>query len=639
MPGASGAGETMPEQTIALVNMPFASANAPSMQVGLLKAIAATHGIEVAAVYANVEFAARIGVDLFARLSDVHEAQLGEWVFSRAAFPSNTRADALPGRFPAVVAALAAETGTTAARLAALREHDAVAFVAELAERLLADGLRIACFTSTFQQNVASLALARELKRRDPEVFCLFGGANFDGPMGAAYLRAFEWIDAAVVGEADEAFPAVLDAVLAGRRPLPAMPGLIDRSRLDDAPHVERATFTRPLDTLPTPDYGDYFTALERAGLSRGGFEIPVRIPFESARGCWWGEKSHCTFCGVNGLGMGFREKSPSVVIRDLEILARRHRTVTFSAVDNILGPRLRAALTEELPRLGYDLELFYELKANLSREHVRALRNAGVDAVQPGIESLSSRLLTLMGKGIRAIQNVNALRWFRHHGVWARWSLLHGFPGEVATDYAEQAAMIPLLHHLQPPQMLCPVRVERFTPYFDGRAPGFTNLRPATAFELVYPEHLDTAQAAYLFEADCDVLVGPQAIEPLRAAVRGWQERWEADGMAPFLTFRNAPGGLFVDDGRTAPAAPRRLYCEAPLGDVYLACLDRPRSLASAGRALDERGIAMSTEELAAALEAFVAKGLMLREDDLYLALATPARHPHGAPGEVAPS
>ena len=33
------------------------------------------------------------------------------------------------------------------------------------------------------------------------------------------------------------------------------------------------------------------------------------------------------------------------------------------------------------------------------------------------------------VGKGIRAIQNVNALRWFRHHGVWARWSLLHGPP------------------------------------------------------------------------------------------------------------------------------------------------------------------------------------------------------------------
>ena len=101
----------MTDSGVALVNMPFSAANAPSMQIGLLKAIAAAHGIEVAAVYANVEFAARIGVDLFGRVSDVQEAQLGEWLFSRAAFPDNRRADDLPERFPAVVHTLTADTG------------------------------------------------------------------------------------------------------------------------------------------------------------------------------------------------------------------------------------------------------------------------------------------------------------------------------------------------------------------------------------------------------------------------------------------------------------------------------------------------------------------------------------------------
>ena len=62
-------------------------------------------------------------------------------------------------------------------------------------------------FTSTFQQNVASLALARAIKEEHPRVTTLFGGANFDSVMGLEYLRVFpgtEQADNAVywIGEA-----------------------------------------------------------------------------------------------------------------------------------------------------------------------------------------------------------------------------------------------------------------------------------------------------------------------------------------------------------------------------------------------------------------------------------------------------
>ena len=65
-------------------------------------------------------------------------------------------------------------------------------------------------FSSTFQQNVASLALARRIKERFPMVKVVFGGANFEGEMGPEYVRAFPFIDYAVVGEGDMAFPALL---------------------------------------------------------------------------------------------------------------------------------------------------------------------------------------------------------------------------------------------------------------------------------------------------------------------------------------------------------------------------------------------------------------------------------------------
>ena len=44
----------------------------------------------------------------------------------------------------------------------------------------------------------------------------------------------------------------------------------------------------------------EYF---ERLAATRFEEELKphIRILFESARGCWWGEKQHCTFCGLNG--------------------------------------------------------------------------------------------------------------------------------------------------------------------------------------------------------------------------------------------------------------------------------------------------------------------------------------------------
>jgi len=61
----------------------------------------------------------------------------------------------------------------------------------------------------------------------------------------------------------------------------------------------------------------------------------------------------------------------------------------------------------------------FYEVKANLTRVQVSALRAAGVTRIQPGIESLSDHVLKLIGKGTCGLRNVQLLKWCR--GVWDR--------------------------------------------------------------------------------------------------------------------------------------------------------------------------------------------------------------------------
>src|SRR5262245_64965086 len=135
------------------------------------------------------------------------------------------------------------------------------------------------------------------------------------------------------------------------------------------------------------------------------------------------------------------------------------------------------------------DAELFYEVKANLKKDQLRKLREAGIRAIQPGIESLSDPVLKLMRKGVSALQNVQFLKWCKELGIAPDWNILWGFPGEPPEEYARMAGLVPLLSHLRPPVQFGTIRVDRFSPnFFDAERLGFTDLSPLPAYGLVYP-------------------------------------------------------------------------------------------------------------------------------------------------------
>ena len=163
--------------------------------------------------------------------------------------------------------------------------------------------------------------------------------------MGPELVRTVDCIDVAVIGEGDETFPRLLSALAAGTD-LDAIPGL---ARRPDG-HVKVTppmSATVRLDDLPAPDYEEYFQRAEDLGILPRVGHRNVWLPIETARGCWWGAKHHCTFCGLNGTAMSFRSKSPERVLDELASQAKRYRSFRFEAVDNIMDT---AYLTKLFP-------------------------------------------------------------------------------------------------------------------------------------------------------------------------------------------------------------------------------------------------------------------------------------------------
>ncbi|UXH76374.1 RiPP maturation radical SAM C-methyltransferase [Roseateles amylovorans] len=612
--------------SIILCNLPFASAKRPSLQAGLLKGLAEQAGWRCSTLHLNLDFAVLIGSERYELLCQHRGVQLSDWLFSVAAFgasapdPDGQLLQDLPPSFFTELQRL--DIDDAPAWLLRLRHAVVPAYVSACGQAVLAADAEVVGFTSTFQQNTASFALARWLKQAQPRIQTLFGGANFDDVMGLEYVRSVPAVDFAAIGEADDSFPRWLRAMAKGED-AGAVEGIASR-RPDGSVRYQPVgkPFER-LDDLPVPDYAEYFTRAERLGFFDGQAGRAVDLPVEGARGCWWGEKHHCVFCGLNAGTMKFRSKSPQRFVDEVTALTRNYRSLHIETVDNIIDMSYFQTVLPIMQQLKASWNIFYEVKSNLTPDQIATLANAGVRRIQPGIESLSSPVLKLMRKGVRGIQNVNLLRWCRYHGIRVSWNLLWGFPGEAREHYDEQRALLPKLVHLQPPDGCGRLWMERFSPLYTQRELlGVTDIRPSASYRHVYPETVDLSRAAYFFDYAVQGALPDETFHPIAEFIEQWRT-WAKGTPRPQLSCQSAPGYVRITDTRT-PDRTGAYELGDELATVYQAFLDRPTSADMVARST---GIEVG--RVHEAVQAFVDRELMMQEDTLALALAVPERAP----------
>lgn len=608
---------------IGLVNMPWARTHTPSIQCGLLKAWLTRYGHDVDVHYFNLDLSSRIGsirYDVFSEICSDRVTLLSEWLFTTAAYGHIDDTEYFDN-VPDELLAMLRQYDVTADTLRELRDVVLPGWIDDLASRSHWQDYDLVGFTSTFEQNLATLAMARTLKERHPELRIMCGGANFDGEMGQEFARVFRFIDYVVSGEGDLIVPALAARVSAGGSPL-GLPGV---SGWDGDRFVTngQAPKVNDMDLAPTPDYGDYFTTLERLGRDRVLGEKGVSLLYESSRGCWWGEKHHCTFCGLNAMGMAYRSKSPDQVVTELAALTSKHNVLLVQTVDNIMDMRYLRTMCSTLAERHWDIELFFEIKANMSRDQLRTMRRAGVKSIQPGVESLSTHVLELMRKGSTMLTNVRILKWSRYFGFKVVWNILAGFPGETDEDYEQQTDLVASLTHLEPPDAVGRLWLERFSPYFTDDYP-IHDVRASAAYRFIYPDpEIDLDKIAYFFDYQADGVSSDLVFERLRKRTDEWKRRW-ADGPRPRLDYQRGPDWLTITDTRGERR--RRITIRSWSALAYLACDDKPHTADwVADHLASEHGVPVAAERVGRFFESCVEQRLMVGEDGKYLALALP--------------
>jgi len=604
---------------VRLISMPFAEVTRPPLGLLQLQSVLRSEfddAVEVEVIFGTNAFAKHIGVSLYQEICGnmTHlYAGLGDWLFRSLAFPQQPdNAEAYLARFYP-----GEEHRSFRKNLLQIRTQLPLIMLDIIEDHALHEA-DLCGFTTMFQQTCAALAIINTLKEQNPAQFIVMGGPNCDAPMGEVLLGMAPQIDVVFSGPALLSFPEYLRQLLThGQPPKHAIPGVYTRKRvqlLNDRSTIGRE---RDINDEVVIDYSRFVLQLEQVD--------PVLKPivsFETSRGCWWGERAHCTFCGLNAESMDYRSLAPDKAVRMFDRMFEQVPDAAYySAVDNILPKSYpNEALPQVRPPGG--TYIFYEVKADLSEQDFERLREASVSVVQPGIEALNTRTLKLMRKGTTAFMNVRFLKNCMRYGITPAWNLLTGFPGEEAPTYEKYERDLPLLVHLPPPSGVFMVRFDRFSPYFTERDKYQLDLEPMDFYSYVYPLAPEAvADLAYYF---VDKNYAPYKVAALswlgklRVVVDAWLDKWKST--PPILQLDS--DGQTVLDSRFSNTVTRIQPSAAALSMLNL-ITERPAGLQELFSKAQVAGI----EAPRATLDELNQHRLLFEEAGQYMSLVLPSR------------
>lgn len=613
---------------VALINMPFASINRPSIGMTQLSSVLKSRfpdQVSVELTYLNHDFAHYMGVPFYKRIAELMDhlsTGLGDWFFRQLAFPhlpDNTE-EYFKRCYP-----VRTERTRMLKKLILEKRAEVEPFLESVIDKYGFAEAHVVGFGSTFMQTVGCFAMARLLKARNPEIITVMGGANCEAKMGREIARQVPQIDFVFSGPSLQSFSTFVDHLtkknfkachqingVYSKQNCGSDSGLVSIGRF--APVAEIGEDLH----IDTPIDLDYSAFLDKFEKSFPNATFAPQLLIETSRGCWWGERAHCTFCGLNGGSMAYRAMNPNLAIQTFKSLFNYgSRSSMVECVDNIMPKNY---VREVLPFLDTppDTAIFYEVKADLTEEDLKVLKSARVRLIQPGIEALNTITLKLMKKGTTAFGNIMFLKNCIKHDLQPSWNLLIGFPGEPEEVYKKYLTDLPLLTHLYPPSGAFPVRFDRFSPYHEQAKEYRLDLQPVDFYELTYPFSKDSLNnlAYYFINRDFraeyfTTLV--KWIDKVQKQTTAWVDLW--DTSQPKLYFKGNGDSTVVHDSRSGQPVE---FVVGTTGRQTLECLEKPKELFALAKQLSHIPNYDVEKEVALLQE----RGLVFQEGPRYLNL-----------------
>lgn len=245
---------------------------------------------------------------------------------------------------------------------------------------------------------LVSSIIAEKIKKIAPDIPIVVGGINTK-KQAKAFLECFPVFDVAIWGEGEGPILQLAEEIDSGRRDYDNVSHALYRVN-ETIFHSQKPNnyFMNLSQSDVYPDYSDYFIQKKELLINQ-----ETAIPIEGSRGCHWNK---CKFCYLN-TGYKYRLKSIDKICSEIKYMIKEYNISSFEFLDNdFIGSDIirfnevldaLIALKKDVP--GFKIIAAEIITKGLDHATIKKMYEAGVEYVQIGYESTSSKLLKKIRK------------------------------------------------------------------------------------------------------------------------------------------------------------------------------------------------------------------------------------------------
>jgi ribosomal peptide maturation radical SAM protein 1 len=614
--------------SLILVSTPWPLFSHPSIQLGTLKAYLRSQfpdvNVEAHHLYLNV--AESIGYKLYQTISE--KTWLAETVYAALLFPE--RMNSIEKVFH--------REAKGKPLLKRFDFKDLTSRIKEISENFIHrtdwGAFGLAGFSVCLCQLTSALYFIKRIKEKFPNLIILVGGSTFAGESALKLVQEFPQVDFVINGEGELPLsqlvrhlrnPQQLDDIL-------SIPGVVARKTTKSN---TSASFYQmeDLSHLPPPDFHDYFNLLRTFSPEKTFFPT---LTSEISRGCSWRQcgsdrnYAGCAFCNLNLQWDGYRSKKPSQVVSEIDHLTSKYKALSVSFMDNVLPVKESQEIFAELGKLNKDFSFFSEIRASTPKRVLELMRAAGLQKVQIGIESLSSRLLKKMNKGTTAIQNLEIMKHCEELGIENTSNLILHFPGSDQQDVDETLRSLEFTLPFHPLRLVFFWLGLESPVWQDPKSFGLKVVFNHPNYAALFPPKIFNSMPFMIQAYRGDLQHQRKLWQPVKQKVKTWQKVYnelrKRSPHRPILSFRDGRDFLIIHQKQLG-AEPMTHRLVGTSREIYLFC-QKSRSLKS----IIDHFQKLNGDKIVPFLRMMVDKRLMFEENQKYLSLAVPVnRKPMG--------
>ena len=328
------------------------------------------------------------------------------------------------------------------------------------AEQICKENPDVVGFTILISNIKNTAIVAKEIKRRNPEILIVSGGPSLTLGDKHHIEHAYTFSDHIIEGEGEKAFVDFLKGYEQGED-LKKLKQLWIKEP-DNSIYYTGTAPLQDIDSIPLPDFNDF---------DRKSYIFPDRLPILFSRGCIL----NCNYCTNKWNHLTQRSRSGQLVFEELKRNVLEYGIKEYMFNDDSLISYKTFNELEKFCDLAISEDLILpwsvygtRIERKLTEDYIRKLRRSGMMQVSLGVESFSTRVQKEMGKSSKEDDCDRVCRMFADQGIKTETWIIYGYPTETDEDFE-----VTLNWFKNNPNVLSHATINAFGPnqkYFEDR-------------------------------------------------------------------------------------------------------------------------------------------------------------------------